>query len=183
MPPAEEDPFGLASPGAFADFYRSHADRLLAFVVRRVLDHEVALDLTAESFAVAFLKRKRFRGKTQAEAEAWLYKIATTQISRYRRRGVAETKATRRLGLSIPDLDDADIERIYDLAGTRDLRRLVAEELAKLSADQRQALSLRIIDELPYRQVAERLGVSEEVARARVSRGLARLSKAIERPA
>jgi len=175
-----DDSFSLQSRGSFAAFYRAHADRLLAFVVRRVLDHEVALDLTAESFAVAYLKRGRFRGTTQAEAEAWLYKIANTQITRYRRRGIAETKATRRLGLVVPDLEDADIERIHELAGTRQLRRVVAEELAKLSADHREALSLRVIEELPYPDVAARLGVSEQVARARVSRGLARLSKAIE---
>jgi RNA polymerase sigma factor (sigma-70 family) len=177
---ADEDRFSLRSRGAFAAFYRAHADRLLSYVVRRVLEHEVALDLTAEAFAVAFLKRSRFRGKTQAEAEAWLYKIATTQIIRYRRRGVAEQKATRRLGLSIPQLDDADIERIHDLAGTDELRQIVAEELAHLSSDQRQALSLRVIDELPYPEVADRLGVTEQVARARVSRGLARLARAIE---
>jgi RNA polymerase sigma-70 factor (ECF subfamily) len=140
----------------------------------------VALDLTAESFATAYLKRRRFRGTTQSEAEAWLYKIATTQIIRYRRRGVAEKKATRRLGLTVPILGDTDIERIHELAGTGELRRLVAEELARLGADQREALSLRVIEELPYPQVAARLGVSEEVARARVSRGLARLGKAIE---
>lgn len=170
----------LADSESFATFYRSHADRLLAYVVRRVYDHDLAMDLTAETFAVAYLKRRRFRGTSQAEAEAWLYKIASRNIARYRRRGVTERKAIERLGLDVPRLDDADIERLHDLAGIRQLRAVIAQELQSLSIDQRDALSLRIVDELTYPEVAARLGVSEEAARARVSRGLARLGQAIE---
>jgi RNA polymerase sigma-70 factor (ECF subfamily) len=170
----------LADRGAFAAFYGSQADRLLAYVVRRVYDHDLAMDLTAETFAVAYLKRGRFRGSSRAEAEAWLFKIASRNITRYRRRGVAERKAIQRLGLEVPRLDDADIERLHDMAGTRKLRAVIAEELRSLSADQQEALSLRIVEELPYPEVAARLGVSEQAARARVSRGLARLGESIE---
>lgn len=170
----------LADSQSFTAFYRTQADRLLTFVVRRVYDHDLAMDLAAETFAVAYRKRRRFRGTSQAEAEAWLYKIASRNIARYRRRGVTERKAIERLGLDVPRLDDADIERLHDLAGTRELRSVIAHELQSLSIDQRDALSLRIIDELPYPEVAARLGVSEDAARARVSRGLARLGKAIE---
>jgi RNA polymerase sigma-70 factor (ECF subfamily) len=170
----------LAEADSFASFYRGQADRLLAYVVRRVYDHDLAMDLTAETFATAFLHRRRFRGSSQAEAEAWLYKIASRKISNYRRRGVAERKAIQRLGLDVPRLEDADIERLHELAGTRQVRAVIAEELKSLSVDQREALSLRIVEELPYPEVAARLGVSEEAARARVSRGLARLGNAIE---
>ena len=40
-------------PEAFARFYEEHVESLLAYVMRRVWDVDVALDLTAESFAQA----------------------------------------------------------------------------------------------------------------------------------
>lgn len=176
---ADEPTIRLTDAPSFAAFYRAHADRLLVFVTRRVYDHEVAMDLTAESFAAAFIKRRRFRGTTEAEAEAWLYAIAKRNVSRYFRRGVAERRALERLGLEVPRLDDADIERLDELAGTQGLRAAVAQELGTLSAEQRTALSLRVVDELPYDEVASRLGVSEQAARARVSRGLRHLGAAL----
>ena len=45
---------------AFRELYDRWADRLLAYFYRRVLDAEVAGDLLAETFAVAFERRRRF---------------------------------------------------------------------------------------------------------------------------
>ena len=61
-----------------------------------------------------------------------------------------------------------------------ELRGAVAAALAELHDDQREALRLRVVCELEYATVAQRLGVSEATARARVSRGLRRLAGALE---
>ena len=47
-------------PRAFRELYDRWADKLLAYFYRRVLDPEVAADLLAETFAVAYERRKRF---------------------------------------------------------------------------------------------------------------------------
>jgi RNA polymerase sigma-70 factor (ECF subfamily) len=52
-------------------------------------------------------------------------------------------------------------------------------ELGRLSDEQREALQLRVVEETPYEEVARRLGVSEQAARARVSRGLRTLQRAL----
>jgi RNA polymerase sigma-70 factor (ECF subfamily) len=39
---------------------------------------------------------------------------------------------------------------------------------------------MRIVDELPYEEIAEELGISEQTVRARVSRGLRALADALE---
>lgn len=164
------------SPG----FYALHADQLLIWFTRRVFDGEVALDLTSETFAQAYVSAGRFRGNGQREAAAWLYGIARHQLGRYQRRGRAETKAMRRLGLEVPTLGDEDLQRLERKAELSDLRRRMAPRLDRLSAEQRQALQLRIVDELPYPQVANRLGVNEAAARARVSRALKALANAFD---
>jgi RNA polymerase sigma factor (sigma-70 family) len=164
------------SDSAFADLYAAQAPALLAFFVRRTFDVEVAADLTAETFACAFETRRRFRGSTREEAVGWLYGIARHQLSRYVRRGVVHAKAVRRLGIEVPAVSADDYERILELAGISELRERVAAGYDGLPPDQHEALRLRIIDERPYPDVAATLGVSEQTARARVSRALRRLA-------
>jgi RNA polymerase sigma-70 factor (ECF subfamily) len=101
-------------------------------------------------------------------------------LSRYARTGKVRRKAVERLGIRIPDVSEDDHERIVELAGLAELRERVAVAFSDLSGDQRDALRLRVIDELAYAEVAERLGVSEPTARARVSRGLRSLADALE---
>lgn len=167
-------------PSAFGGFYAAQSRQLLAFFARRTFDVEVARDLTAETFALAFEQRRRFRGSTDAEAAGWLYGIARHQLSRYARNGEAERKAVERLGIQVPSVSAEDYDRVVELAGLAELRDRVAAVFGDLSDDQRDALRLRVIDERPYAEIALTLGISEQTARSRVSRALRRLADAAE---
>lgn len=169
-------------PSAFARFYREHSESLLIHITQRVFDVDTAFDLTAESFAKAYLKRRDFRGDTDAEAGAWLYSIAHREISQYFRRSAVHKRAVKRLGMQIPEITEDEEARILELAALDPLRALVRAELAKLSSSQQQALQLRVVDDLGYEEVAERLEISEQAARARVARGLRALASALDRP-
>lgn len=160
--------------------YRRLSGDVLGFFARRVFEAEVAVDLTAETFAEAFHDRHRFRGHTDAEAAAWLFAIARHQFSHYVRRGKAELRALQRLGIDVPVLTQADLDRVEELADLDRLREDVSRGMDMVSVEQRDALRLRVIDELPYREVAVRLAISEETARARVSRGLRALLSILE---
>jgi RNA polymerase sigma factor (sigma-70 family) len=147
------------------------------FFARRVFDAEVALDLTSETFAEALQRRAQFRGRLQEEEQAWLFAIARTQLSRYWRRGKVERAALRRLAVEVPTLTDAEIERVELEAGLRDVRPQLLEAIGELPDDQRRAVELRVVGELTFGDVAADMGVSEQVARARVSRGLRTLAR------
>ncbi|MDX6588457.1 MAG: hypothetical protein QOI31_2930 [Solirubrobacterales bacterium] len=168
------------APLAFSGVYEATAEEVLLFLVRRTFDVEVARDLTAETFAQAFEHRHRFRGKTDAEAAGWLYGIARHQLGRYARKGVVHRKAVERLGIELPAMGEDDHQRVVELAGLADLRKAVADAFATLPSEQREALQLRVIDEHAYPEVAATLGVSEQTARARVSRALRRITDIIE---
>jgi RNA polymerase sigma-70 factor (ECF subfamily) len=170
----------LIAGEAFSEFYSRHADAVLVFIVRRVYDTDVALDLTAETFAQAFIGRRRFRGTTLAEAQGWIYAIARGRIADYVRRGKAEKRALRKLGITVPALTDDDLERVDELAGLAELRAAIADGLAQLSPENRDALALRVVHELSYQEVAASLAISEQTARARVSRGLRTLARTLE---
>src|SRR5918996_6246067 len=116
---------------AFRELYDRWADRLLAYFYRRTLDAEVAGDLLAETFAVAFERRRRFRD-VGAPGANWLYGIAAKELSRWYRRQEVERKAVRRLAIEVPPLDDESIERIEALADTEAHRIALAAALERM---------------------------------------------------
>lgn len=160
--------------------YDANATKLVVFFTRRVWDPQVAMDLAAETFAQAVESAHRFKGEDASAAQAWLFGIAANKLRRFHRDGATEDRALRRLELRSPVLSDAEFERIEELAGTAELRDMVRGALARLSPEQRDALELRVVEELPYSEVAMRLGASEQAIRARVSRGLQNLAEQLE---
>ena len=162
------------------DLYRRHADDLLVFLARRTADVEIALDLWAETFALAIEEAGRYRGRSDAEAAGWLWGIARNQLALYYRRGGAERAAMNRLGLERPEVDAAVEEEITRRAELETIRRELASAIAVLSDGTRAAVEMRVVEELPYPTVASRLGISEPAARARVSRGLQALGTELD---
>jgi RNA polymerase sigma-70 factor (ECF subfamily) len=156
--------------------YREHARALLVYCARRTYDADIALDLVAETFAVAFEQRASCQADEAEGRAAWLYGIARHLVAGFWRRGAAEQRAVRRLGVELRDLSAEERERVEELADLQAGRRDVAARLGRLGDEQREAIRLRVVEEYDYAEIANRLAVSEQVVRARVSRGLRRLA-------
>jgi RNA polymerase sigma factor (sigma-70 family) len=154
-------------PAGFEEFYVRHVDGVLGFFARRTRDPELAADLTAETFAAALVSRARYRPAAGA-ASGWLFGIAAKKLADAQRRGYAENRARRRLGMERLELSDDDILRIERLADD-EWASLLVEQLAP---DQRHAVVAHVVDERSYGDIAGQLGTSEAVVRKRVSRGL-----------
>jgi RNA polymerase sigma-70 factor (ECF subfamily) len=159
-------------PDDIAVLYERHAGEILRFLARRTVDPDAAIDLLAETFAVALKDRKQLRGSGAETARAWLFAIARRRLLDFYRHGRVERRALARLGMERRALTDAEYDRIEELAVTRSLREAVAEGLAQLPAADRELLRLRVVEEQPYAEVAAALGISEQAARARASRAL-----------
>jgi RNA polymerase sigma factor (sigma-70 family) len=158
------------SPADIEGLYRDHARRLAGYLMRSTGDAEVAADLTAETFAAALIGRDRYRSDLGAPA-TWLYGIAAHKLSDWRRRGYAEDRARRRLGIERPPLSEDDVAELARLAE----EVTVIDLLDELPDDQRQAVRSRLLDDRAYGEIAVAEGVSEAAIRQRVSRGLASL--------
>jgi RNA polymerase sigma factor (sigma-70 family) len=152
------------------ELYRDHGRRLAGYLMRATRDAEVAADLTAETFAAALVARDRYRPELGAPS-TWLYGIAAHKLSDWRRRGYAEDRARRRLGIERPRLSDDDLAEFSRLAD----EVTVVELLEDLPADQRSAVRARLVEDQDYGEMAVAAGVSEAAIRQRVSRGLSTL--------
>jgi RNA polymerase sigma factor (sigma-70 family) len=151
---------------AFRALYDRYAARVLRYHERRTSDADAAHDLTAETFAQAWLARARFRDEAGGSAAPWLFAIARHVLLASVRKRALEQRACRRLGLELSGAATEPEERW--LEG-------LDEALAELPDGQREAIRLRVEDDLEYDRVAASLGTTPEAARVRVHRGLAAL--------
>jgi RNA polymerase sigma factor (sigma-70 family) len=162
------------SAEAFRLVYDRHADGIHGFLHRRTGDATAALELTAETFAAAWLARARFEDRAGGSAAPWLYGIARNLLAQSVRRRAIERRARERLGLETV----AEASRVEAAESWLDgLDDEIEAALAVLGARQRQAVELRVLDDLGYDDIGRELGISPGAARVRVSRGLARLRR------
>jgi RNA polymerase sigma factor (sigma-70 family) len=158
---------------AFAVFYRRHLAGVLSVLVAETGHRELAADLTAEVFAVALLRAGRYRAE-RSTAMPWLCAIARHKARDSLRRGRAERRARRRLGIPSEPAYDADLERVDELVSQAGTFEGLLEELP---AAQRVAVRARVIEERSYPQIAAEVGSTEQAVRQSVSRALSRLRK------
>jgi RNA polymerase sigma factor (sigma-70 family) len=164
------------SPAAFRELYERYATAVHNFHVRRTRDADAAHDLTAETFAQAWLSRARFRDEAAGSAGPWLFGIARHVLLTSVRRRALERSACERLGvLELLDRDPGRVEPADSwLEGD--------DALDDLPQSQRDAIRLRVLDDLDYDGVANALGTTPRAARVRVSRGLAALRRRMTNP-
>jgi RNA polymerase sigma-70 factor (ECF subfamily) len=155
--------------------YHRLAPGIMRWLRARVPDAERASDLLAETFAQVVCSVERYRGETDEAAAAWVWGITRNLLRRYYRRQRVETAARQRLGvLSVPDATVPS----PDVAGP-----MVGDELRAaldgLPARTRESVWLRVVDDLPYEEIASRQGCSATAVRQRVSRGMRQLAVTI----
>jgi RNA polymerase sigma-70 factor (ECF subfamily) len=163
--------------GAFRTLYERYAERMYGFHLSRSRDADAAHDLTAETFAQAWLSRARFRDEAAGSAGPWLFGIARHVLAGSVRRGRLERAACTRLGvLERLDREPATVEPeptwLDGLDGA----------LAELPDGQQDALRLRFGDDLTYDELAGKLDTTPSAARVRVHRGLASLRSLLTDP-
>lgn len=157
---------------AYGVFFLRHADLVLGYLRRRLATSEHAAELAAETFAAALLSVHRGNADDVPNGAPWLLGIARNKlIDTYRSARVAND-ARGRLGLPALAVDDEELERI-DRMGDGGLP--ASKALEQLSADEREAILQRIVQEHDYEQIAKASGEAQATVRKRVSRGLMRL--------
>jgi RNA polymerase sigma-70 factor, ECF subfamily len=163
-------------PEAFREFYDRYAVWIRSWFVRHTGSETASLDLTAETFAQAWHASGRFKDEAGGSGAPWLFGIARNLLRQYHKHNRVEFAARERLGLEAAFADCEDYERVEERSEVNTLAPLLRHALRALPIEQRRALELRIVHQLPYEAVAGRLGCSQNAARLRVSRALRALT-------
>lgn len=167
-------------PEAFGVFYRRHCEAVLAFLLYRTKDAERALDLTAETFAVALAGRGRYR-PAKGPARGWVFGIAKNVLRESARSDASAMRVRQKLGMQRRTFEDTELERVETLIDLSRTELPLTQLVGDLVPEQRRAVLARIVDERDYADISAELEVSEHTVRQRVSRGLTRLTTLHER--
>ncbi|WP_158590027.1 RNA polymerase sigma factor [Amnibacterium setariae] len=151
-----ESPMPEPRAAAFERVFRADHAALVAFCFRRVDDYELARDLTAETFRIAWSRWDEPRRSDRA----WLFGVARNLIgNEYRRRAGRPTPFP---------LDDA--EALDARAESRFDAIEVHAALATLPAAQQELLRLTYWDGLSAAEAAESLGITPAAVWVRLTR-------------
>jgi RNA polymerase sigma factor (sigma-70 family) len=159
-------------PELFGVVYRRHVVAIHRRLLGELRDGQVAADLTAETFAQAWLHAGRFRDEADGSALPWLFGIAANLARAYRRDQRLDQQALRRLGLPRSVSIDGELERVDDRDEAAGFAAQIRAGLARLPASQREVVRLRVVEGLTFEEIGQRVGCSATLARVRTWRGL-----------
>lgn len=157
---------------AFRELYARLASDLRRYVRFLTRGSDVADDLLQEAFLQ--LHRSRAAYNPAYAVRPWLFGLARN-VCLMNRRARRRWATIHAVGSDVPDVPvPAEVERLADADA---IRRC----LAQLPADHAEALTLHHVWGFSFDEIAGMLGVSAVAARARASRGMARLREELAR--
>ncbi len=165
-----------ADPEAFAELFDRHAPVIHRYIARR-LGPQVAEDVVAETFLVAFRRRGRYES-AQANARPWLYGIATHLISQHRRDESRQLRL-RQAATPLPWSEPGHEDRVAGNVTAATIRGALADALDELPDIERDVLLLIAWEQLSYAETASALGVPVGTVRSRLSRARHRVREAL----
>ena len=170
----------LANPAMFADIFDRHHGALYRYL-RRQVGPDLAADLAAETFVIAFARRGNFRTES-TDARPWLYGIAHNLLRNHRRQQRRRLAAYARRGAE--PVADATAEAEFTLADARADSAAVAARLeqilARMPDRDREVLQLFAWAGMSYAEVAQALRIPVGTVRSRLSRARRELRALLE---
>jgi RNA polymerase sigma-70 factor (ECF subfamily) len=164
---------------AFRILVERYAPRLRAFAVRALGSRDDADDVVQETFVRAHRAAPRY--VPAGRCAAWLFRIAGNLVRQeLRRRRVRGWLVGRAPGDDAALLASLPAPRFFAADGPlhdAQARAALARALARLPERQRLAVLLRFFDELPVRDIADALAISEHAAESLLARGTATLRR------
>ena len=176
--------------GAWAELVRMHHRRVYGICYRFTGSAVDAEDLTQDVFLKIYSNLGSFdcaRGSLQV----WITTMTRNLlVDNFRR-----TKNWRATGSldegwneSGEDQGLRPVDRLrsrdaspHETAARKELEKMVQEALAKVSTELREAVILRDLQDMDYKEIAQVLGIPEGTVKSRISRGRAELARLLER--
>ncbi len=155
----------------FNQLVLANHQRIYGLFRRMVGSHEEANDLTQDTFIKVYRNLPKFRGN--AAIETWIYRIAINTGLNYLRR----QKVRQVLGLEVLDKKPAMEET--SLSPTS--REVLRQAIAKLPSRQQIVIILRSFQELPFKEIAAILNITENNAKVNYSHALKSLRRTLEK--
>jgi len=164
-------------PSAFGKLYDIYYSKIINYTYHRVLDIEIAEELTSNTFYNAMKAMSKYRH--QSSFRAWLYKIATNEIKMYwrskkhreaREKDFQYKNDINKIYFNLPEIETEEerTEKMHQFF-------ILHEYLNALPEKYRTVLILRYFEGLQYEEIAKVVGKRVGTVKSLVHRGLKRL--------
>jgi RNA polymerase sigma factor (sigma-70 family) len=164
-------------PDRFTAVYDRYFHDIHRYIAGR-LDTQVADDIAAETFLIAFRKRDRF-DPARGALRPWLFGIATTQVAQHRR---VETRHYRALARTGPTpAADSHENRVVTWVTAEGFHPHLARALAALPQKERDVVLLVALSQFSHEEVAQALGIPYGTVGSRLSRARKKLRAALQK--
>lgn len=155
-----QERFARGDRDAFEELFRQFQGEVYRWVVRIVRDRGIAEDLTVESFWRMHRAHARF--DPTKPFGAWARRIATNLA-------LDHLRQTKREQALVDEPADAIAGRTNP-GLQRETRERIAAAFERLAPKLRVVARLSLIEEVPHREIAKALGISEGAVRVRLFR-------------
>jgi len=183
-PPVHTPPTGLIPPADFTTFMRAYQDMVFSTAARLTGNDAQAEDISQEVFIKAHEHFEQLR--TSPTAGGWLKTVATNlslnHLSRYRNRWKFFSEFRRDDAASDePEVEFAAPDNFFSNVDADERRALVEHALDQLPEHQRVPLVLFHFEDLPYEDIAKKMGVSLSKVKTDILRGREALARVLLR--
>ena len=151
---------------SFQELYEGYAADVRRFALYLSGDAALADDVTSETFIRAWTSPTRIRAES---VKAYLLTIARNTYLQF----IRAERTRAELDEDVPD----QAPDPHATAGRREELSRVLRALHQLPEVDRSALIMRTMDELPYREIAQSLGLTSQAARVKVHRSRLALAR------
>lgn len=167
--------------GAWEELVKAYTRRVYAICYRFTNNENETQDLTQEVFLRVFRTLGSFRSG-EGSFVVWLTRLTRNLLVDHYRR-TKHDRATDAIEdkLAILEEKTAQHSRTDGLLAGREAGELLQAALQKLSPELREAVILRDLQELEYREIARVLNVPEGTVKSRLNRGRAELARVLRR--
>ena len=173
--------------GAWAEMVRTHHKRVYGLCYRFTGNVADAEDMTQDVFLKIYSNLASF-DTTRGSLQVWITTMTRNLlVDNFRR-----TKNQRATGSLDEGWESAEelrpIDRLtskgpsqHEQAAQKELSAMVQNALARVSVELREAVILRDLQDMDYKEIAQVLGIPEGTVKSRISRGRAELARLLER--
>lgn len=167
--------------GAWEDLIRTHTRRVYAICYRFTSRDNEAQDLTQDVFLRVFKTLVSFRAG-EGSFSVWLTRLTRNLlIDHYRRTKLERASDSIEDQLAVLEEKNSLHSRTDGMLAGREASELLQGALEKLSPELREAVILRDLEELEYKDIAKVLNVPEGTVKSRLNRGRAELARVLKR--
>ena len=162
-------------PECFAAVFDRYYPQIHGFAARR-LGQNLADDVAAETFLIAFARRGHYDG-SRPDARPWLYGIASNLVARHRRAEERRYRALARAGAG--EVSEGYADQVADRLDAQARRAPLAAALAQIAEGDRDVLLLVAWAGLNSEEAGQALGIPAGTARSRLHRARKQLRAAL----